>query len=49
MLTQKKDRPLIYTDIPHDVLQQAQEILNTTIRPAAIQIQPPSCRSLTAE
>ena len=34
MLNQK-DRTLIYTDIPSDVLQQAQEILNTTIRPAA--------------
>ena len=31
----KKDRLLLYTDIPPDVLQQAQEILNTTIRPAA--------------
>ena len=31
----KKDQPLLYTDIPTDVLQQAQEILNATIRPAA--------------
>ena len=31
---------LLYTDIPHDILQQAQEILNATIRPTASSLEP---------